>query len=125
MRSQQSAICDGSVALVTSSVNDSKSSMNERNRSELKSKSCKEQKILISMNSKSRFKMGLALVVSISLFWVSFMPLSYNGVYYQPSKNHTFKRSKWHFITLTQCSFVSYTYIYQMVFSSFMIYWVT
>ena len=77
------------------------------------------------MNSKLRFKMGLALVVSISLFWVSFMPLSYNGVYYQPSKNHTFKRSKWHFITLTQCSFVSYTYIYQMVFSSFMIYWVT
>ena len=41
-------------------------------------------------------------VVSIGLFWVSFMPFSYNGVYYWPSKsNLSFEHSKWHFLTLT------------------------
>ena len=37
-------------------------------------------------------------VVSIGLFSFSFMPFLYNGVYYQPSKNLSFKQSKWYFL---------------------------
>ena len=35
-------------------------------------------------------------VVSIGLFWVSFMPLSYNGVCKRPSKKLSFRRAELH-----------------------------
>ena len=56
------------------------------------------------------YHLGFNAVVSIGLFWFSFMPFLYNGVNYQPfEKNLSFRCLKLHFITLTQCSFVFYT----------------
>ena len=66
-------------------------------------------------------------VVSIGLFWVSFMPFLYNGVYFQYIENKIspppsplflpFQYSNNHFInTLMQSSFVSHTHIYKWYF---------